>query len=66
MRSDSSSTIFGFRSPLAIWTTRVGIVLASLAALVVIPGWERMAGFLGFLGLIGVAAALEFISRHRE
>ena len=66
MRSDTSLSILGFRSPLAIWLTRFGVVLASLAAFAVIPGWEQMAGFLGFLGLIGVATALEFISRHRE
>ena len=66
MRSETSLSILGFCSQLSIWLARFGIVLASLAAFAVMPGWERMAGFLGFLGLVGVATALEFITRHRE
>ena len=67
MKQDMISAAFGFRSVAAMTLTKISIGLSCLAAFAAIPGFERMLGCLGFLGLIGVAAVTElFIRRHRN
>ncbi len=64
MNQDMISAAFGFRSVAAMSITRISIVLSSLAAFAVIPGFGRMLGCLGFLGLIGVATIAEWFARR--
>ena len=64
MKQDLISAAFGFRSMAAITITRISISLSCLAAFAAIPGFERMLGCLGFLGLIGVATVTEFFARQ--
>lgn len=59
----STHALFGFRFVFANRLANLSVVLASLASFAVIPGLERMLGFLGFLSLIGAATLVEFISR---
>jgi hypothetical protein len=64
MKQDMISAAFGFRSMAAISITRISILLISLAAFFVIPGFDRMLGCLGFLGLIGIATLVEWFARR--
>ena len=61
----NASPVVCFESPLA---PKIGRWAAPgfLASLGFIPGWERMLGFSGFFGFIGVAFIVEMIHRFRH
>jgi hypothetical protein len=54
-----------FRSPVASNVAALG-ALGFLGALGIVPGWQRLFGFVGFFGLIGVAYMIETIVRFRN
>jgi hypothetical protein len=59
------TTIGGFRSAAARRAVQIG-GLGFLGALGLVPGWERLLGFTGFFGFIGVGFIIETIYRIRK
>jgi hypothetical protein len=61
-RTDFDLFSSGFKSPVARDVFQLSL-LGCLAGLGFVPGWERLFGFSGFFGFIGVAFIVEFVHR---